>query len=139
MSLGDDGYIPGGTQISVTVLLGTTLLIGGIVGFAAGDELLVFGVTPLHNALHALTGLLAVAAGLFEYGEYADEFNKAAGVVYGLLVVFQAVTPGLAEALLNAHAADLWLHIGLTLAFGGVGFLLPDRDTEAEPTAEPTD
>ena len=138
-TLADDGRIPGGTQISVTLLLGVVLLIMGIVGFASGGQLLVFGVNPLHNVFHLLTGALAVAAGLYADGEYTDEFNKTAGVVYGLLVLFQLVAPDAAAALMNADLADLWLHVGLSLVFGGVGFALPDRDTrrtEADHPAE---
>ena len=136
---GDEGRFDSGIQLSVTVLLGATLLVVGIVGFAAGEQLLVFGVNPLHNAFHALTGLLAVAAGLYANGEYADEFNKTAGVVYGLLVVFQLVAPAAAEALLNADTADLLLHVGLALAFGGVGFMLPDADTRRAEADRPAD
>lgn len=135
---GDDP-IPGGTQISVTIVLGAVLLIMGIVGFASGGRLLVFDVNPFHNGFHVLTGALAVTAGLYADGVYADEFNKAAGVVYGLLVLFQLIAPGAAEALMNANAADLWLHVGLALAFGGVGFALPDRETTRTDAAQPTD
>lgn len=137
----DDDRLRGGTQISVTVVLGAVLIVAGIVGFASGGQLLVFGVNPFHNTFHLLTGALAVAAGLYANGVYADEFNKTAGVVYGLLVVFQLVAPETAEALLNADFADLWLHVGLALAFGGVGFALPDRETrpaDAEETADGT-
>jgi hypothetical protein len=131
--------MPGGTQVSVTVLLGATLLVAGIVGFASGGQLLVFGVNPFHNTFHLLTGALAVTAGLYADGVYADEFNKAAGVVYGLLVVFQLVLPEAAAALLNADLADLWLHVGLAVAFGGVGFALPDRDTRRTDAGQAAD
>ena len=135
----DGGRLPGGTQVSVTVLLGAVLLVVGIVGFMSGGQLLVFGVNPAHNVFHLVTGALAVAAGLYANGLYADEFNKTAGVVYGLLVIFQLVAPGAAAALLNADLADLGLHIGLALLFGGVGFALPDRDRQPAEAAQPTD
>ncbi|WP_435180689.1 DUF4383 domain-containing protein [Halorussus sp. AFM4] len=134
--LTDDGRLRGGTQISATVLLGAVLLVAGIVGFAAGEELLVFGVNAFHNSFHVLTGVLAIAAGLYADGVYADEFNKAAGVVYGLLVIFQLLLPEAAAALLNADFADLWLHVGLALAFGGVGFALPDREASEVETGQ---
>lgn len=137
--LSDDGRIPGGTQISVTVLFGAVLLVAGIVGFASGGQLIVFGVNPFHNVFHLLTGAAAIAAGLYADGVYADEFNKTVGVVYALLVIFQLVAPGAAAALLNADLADLWLHIGLALAFGGVGFALPDRETRRAEAGQPAD
>lgn len=137
--LADDDRIPGGTQISVTVLLGAALLVVGIVGFAAGGQLLVFGVNLLHNVFHLLTGALAVTAGLYADGEYADEFNKTAGVVYGLLVIFQLVAPKMAAELLNVNLADFWLHVGLAVVFGGVGFALPDRERSAAETGQATD
>ncbi|MFC4448530.1 DUF4383 domain-containing protein [Halorussus aquaticus] len=134
--LSGDDRIRGGTQISVTVVLGGVLLVMGIVGFASGGQLLVFGVNPFHNVFHLLTGALAITAGLYADGVYADEFNKTAGVVYGLLVIFQLVAPDAAAALLNADLADLWLHVGLALAFGGVGFALPDRERRATETGQ---
>ena len=135
----DGGRLPGGTQVSVTVLLGAVLLVVGIVGFMSGGQLLVFGVNPVHNVFHLVTGALAVTAGLYANGLYADEFNKTAGVVYGLLVIFQLVAPDAAAALLNADLADLGLHIGFALLFGGVGFALPDRDRRPAEAAQPTD
>ena len=126
----DEGYLRGGVQISVTVLVGAVLLVVGIAGFASGEQLFVFGVNPLHNVVHAVTGLAAVTAGLYRNGEYADEFNKTAGVVYGVLVVVQLVFPDFVAELLNAGTADLVLHILLAVVFGGVGFMLPDRDTD---------
>ncbi|NEU58501.1 DUF4383 domain-containing protein [Halorussus sp. MSC15.2] len=137
--LADDDRIPGGTQISVTVVLGGVLLVMGIVGFASGGQLLVFGVNPFHNVFHLLTGALAIVAGLYANGVYADEFNKTAGIVYGLLVIFQLVAPEVAAQLLNADFADLWLHVGLALAFGGVGFALPDRERSAAESGQVAD
>lgn len=135
----DGGRLRGGTQISVTVLLGAVLLVMGIVGFVSGGQLLVFGVNPVHNVFHLVTGALAVGAGLYANGLYADEFNKTAGVVYGLLVIFQLVAPDAAAALMNADLADLGLHVGLALLFGGVGFALPDRDRRPADATQPTD
>ena len=62
-------------------VVGIVLLLGGIVG-------LFTSMVPLpmhHNAVHVLSGLVALWAGMSGGGKYAAPFAKIFGAVYALL------------------------------------------------------
>ncbi|MBZ5704782.1 MAG: DUF4383 domain-containing protein [Acidobacteriia bacterium] len=62
-------------------VVGVVLLLGGIAGF-------VTSAVPLpmhHNAVHVLSGIVALWAGMSGGGKYAAPFAKIFGAVYALL------------------------------------------------------
>lgn len=101
---------------------GAVLTLVGVSGFlASGDQLLVFGVNPLHNGFHLLTGVFGLGVGLVGTA-YADEYNQSMAVLYGALLLGWFVSPDRMVELLNSGAADAGLHAALAIVFGLVGF-----------------
>ena len=121
----------GRTQVSTALLMGVVLALVGLLGFVLvdgeGQLFGLFGVNPLHNAFHVLSGLVGLVAGYYVSGRFADEYNKLMAVVYILLFVLGLVLFGLMQDLLNVNTADNLLHFGLGLVFAAVGFGLGDQ------------
>lgn len=121
----------GRPQVSTALLMGLVLALVGVLGFVLvdGEGLLfgLFGVNPLHNVFHVLSGLVGLLAGYYASGRLADEYNQLMAVVYGLLFVLGLIVFGLMQDLLNVNTADNLLHLGLGLVFAAVGFGLGDR------------
>lgn len=109
-------------QRLTAVVGGAVLALIGVAGFLApGDQLLVFGVNPLHNGFHLLTGLFGLGVGLVG-ASYVEEYNQTMAVLYGALLLGWFASPDSMVALLNSGLADAWLHGGLAVVFGLVGF-----------------
>lgn len=110
---------------------GTLLILIGVFGFVPGfvtDGRLfgLFGVNPLHNVVHVLTGLLGVVLGRYAGG--ASLFNKVGGVLYLLLFVVGAIAVALGRGLfLNLDWPGNLLHLVLGLVVGAVGFGLGEH------------
>lgn len=108
------------------LLFGAILVAVGVVGFvpqAVTDGKLfgIFGVNPLHNLVHVLTGLLGLVLGSYAGG--ASLFNKVGSVLYLVLFLVGAVAVAVGSGLLlNLNWADNLLHLGLALLVGAVGF-----------------
>ena len=142
--------IPGRTTVAgrspvraVTLLFGAVLLLVGVAGFIpgvttdydhlgfAGDgstaELLgTFQVSVLHNIVHLLFGIAAVAMARTETG--ARMYLVGGGTIYLLLWILGLVLLG-GEGkgnFLPVNNEDNWLHLGLALALLGLGLLLPE-------------
>lgn len=113
------------------LLFGAILVVVGVLGFApqaVTDGLLlgIFGVNPLHNVVHILTGLLGLVLGYYAGG--ASLFNKVGGVLYLVLFLVGAIAVALGSGLfLNLNWADNLLHLGLAILVGAVGFGIGER------------
>src|SRR5688572_18785462 len=75
----------------LSLLFGVVFLAIGILGFVPGitreEHLLgIFHVNAAHNAIHILTGLMALIAGLASE-HAATLFFRMFGVVYGLVAI----------------------------------------------------
>lgn len=110
---------------------GVVYLLIGVVGFfvtgfdnfadATTEELIVFGINPLHNIVHIAVGLLLLAGARTHTG--AKQMNLLIGVVYGLVTVV-GLANVLVDDILSANNADDFLHLVtavLALYFGTAG------------------
>ena len=124
------GVDGGGLQGNVALLFGIVLTLVGVLGFAGilveDGELLIFGISPLHNAVHLLTGIAGLGAGFAAGGAYSRDYNRYLGVVYllvfvvGLVAVLANVT--LLVDLLGLNMADNVLHLAIGVVLAAVGF-----------------
>jgi hypothetical protein len=106
---------------SVTWLLGIVLLLVGIAGFFTGNMLFVFQVDTIHNIVHILSGVVALAA--VSSGEsYARLYLIIFGIVYALVTIVGFVNNGDILGLFAVNDADNYLHAAIALVSLGVGF-----------------
>jgi hypothetical protein len=103
-------------------VVGAVLTLVGVAGFLTGGTLLIFGINPLHNVVHLVSGVLGLAAGFYAGGLWARSYNQGLGVVYLLVTVLGFVAPALAASLLAINSADNFLHLVLGIVLAGVGF-----------------
>ena len=119
---------------TLALLFGVVFLLIGILGFVpavAPNEMLlnIFHVNAAHNAVHLLTGVIALVAGMAGVGA-SKTFFKIFGVVYGLVAVLGFVVgDGMLLGLISNNAADTWLHVGIAVVSLIIGFA---------PSGEPT-
>lgn len=101
-----------------TLTLGIILLAVGILGAVTGGHdhhLIIFGINASHNAVHILSGILAIVAALISL-KAAKTYCLAFGVVYGLVTLAGFIHMPQAVSLLNLNTADNFLHLGITAA-----------------------
>jgi len=135
-----------GLQKNVAILFGVVLTLVGILGFAgilvSGTDpktLIIFGISPLHNAVHLLTGVAGLAAGFIAGGKYGPDYNKYLGLVYilvfvvGVVAVVASITP--VVELLGLNMADNVLHLLIGVVLASVGFGLGSASGDATPTS----
>lgn len=105
-----------------SLILGAVLLIVGIAGYVTGGaDLLGFGLSPTHNLVHVLSGIVGLAAG---WGglKYAKWYCLIFGAVYGLVTILGFLNVAAVVDLLNLNAADNFLHLVIAASALGVGF-----------------
>lgn len=104
------------------------LLIGALGPIVAGQrgDLVVFGRNYLQDAVHVGSGLVGIAAALYDRGEYAWEYLVGFGVVYLGVLVAGVFAPDAMNELLAIDAADNWLHLVLTVGLLGSGLALDE-------------
>ncbi len=117
-------------------LFGVVFVLVGILGFipgittADGRLLGIFAVDPLHNIIHLVSGIAALA--MSGSARSARTFFKGLTVVYGLVLLLGILNPdGPLLGLITHNVADLALHALITLAAAYLGFG-PVRDTEGD-------
>ena len=99
------------------LVFGVVYLIIGVVGFLSTgfenfaadstDQLIIFGINPLHNIVHILIGAMWVAGA--RTAASAKQVNMIIGVAY-LLVALLGIF-GLLDSLINNNGADVVLHL----------------------------
>jgi hypothetical protein len=112
---------------TLALVFGAVFVLVGILGFipaVAPDEHLlgVFHVNAAHNAVHLLTGTIAIMCGLASE-QAAILFFRIFGVVYALVAVLGLVAgdqPIL--GIISNNMADVWLHIGIAAVSLLIGF-----------------
>lgn len=103
-------------------LFGVIFLLVGVLGFVPGltpnGHLLgIFEVNTLHNIIHVLSGILALALS----GSAPKAFFKGFGIVYLLVTILGFIqTPIL--GLIGVNLADNLLHLVVSIAALAVGF-----------------
>ncbi len=106
---------------SVTWILGVVLVLIGIAGFFVDGTLLVFQVDTIHNIVHLLSGVVAIAAA--SSGEsYSRIYLIVFGIIYGIVTVVGFVNGGDILGLFEVNDADNYLHAAITVVSLGVGF-----------------
>ncbi len=85
---------------NLVLILGATLVLVGLAGFAWSD-LLGMHLTPTHNAVHILSGGLALYFGSAGTLAGARGFLLAFGLAYALLGVVGFVAPGIVATVLG--------------------------------------
>ena len=143
-----DRYTP--AQI-YSLVFGATLLLVGIVGFAAdssfetgtnisGGELIVFEVNGWHNLVHILSGLVGLA--LWRNPATARSFALGFGVVYAIVTLWGFIDGNTVLGLIPVNAADNVLHLLIAAAGIAAGLASPavrhdarDRDRGTPRTA----
>ena len=111
----------------LALVFGAVFVLVGILGFVpavAPDEHLlgIFHVNAAHNAVHLLTGIIAIMCGLASE-HAAILFFRIFGVVYALVAVLGLVggdQPIL--GIISNNMADVWLHIGIAAVSLLIGF-----------------
>jgi hypothetical protein len=109
---------------TLVMILGVVFVIIGLLGFFMDSPLLgLFEVDTVHNVVHLLSGVIAIAAAAM--GESAAKtYAKVFGLVYALVTVLGFVM-GTDEKLLGLmviNANDNYLHLLLAVILLYLGF-----------------
>lgn len=121
---------------TMAVLFGIIFLVVGALGFVPAvtkDEMLlgIFHVNTAHNAVHLLSGVVALLCGLSGVGASKNYF-RIFGVVYAAVAVLGFMNPGehtMLLGLISNNTADTWLHV----AIAAVSLILGFMPASAEP------
>jgi uncharacterized membrane protein HdeD (DUF308 family) len=106
---------------SVTWILGVVLILVGLAGFFVDGTLLYFEVDTVHNIVHLLSGVVAIAAA--SSGEhYSRLYLIVFGIVYGIVAILGFVQGGDILGMFHANDADNYLHTAIAVVCLGVGF-----------------
>ena len=106
---------------TVTWILGVVLVLVGVAGFFVDGMLLIFQVDTVHNIVHLLSGVVAIAAASSSES-YSRMYLIVFGLVYGAVAVIGFVTGGDILGLFSVNDADNWLHTAIAVLCLGVGF-----------------
>lgn len=106
-------------------IFGIVFLLVGVLGFIPGitsDGLLlgIFEVDTVHNIIHLLSGIVALAVSSSDKG--AKWYFIVFGVVYALVTVLGFVSTGKVLGLIHVNMADNILHLVIALAALVIGF-----------------
>jgi len=119
---------------TMAVLFGVVFLVVGILGFVPGvtkDQMLlgIFHVNTAHNAVHLLSGVIALFCGMSSLGASRMYF-RIFGLVYGLVAVLGFLNPGdtMLLGLISNNTATTWLHVVIAAISLLIGFLPASAD-----------
>ena len=115
---------------TLTWIFGIVLVVVGILGYVPGATtdgalLGIFAVDGLHNIIHLVTGLAAIAAawGLYSSRLYFQIF----GVVYAVVTVVGFLQGDTVLGLFAVNTADNVLHLIIAAAALWIGFGMKDE------------
>ncbi len=96
-------------------IMGAVFIVVAIWGFIAGDRVWIFHVNAVHNVVHLLSGIGALAC------SFAPRASRIFAIVFGLVYALVGVlgfagVPFVVD-LLHLNDADNWLHIGIAAIF----------------------
>ncbi len=113
----------------VSVAIGGAVVIVGILGFFAGNNILGFGINILHNFVHIITGSLGVFASQYAEGKYSFQYNRWMGLTYIAIGAIGFAIPSLLLNLLNVNFADNILHTLLGVILASIGFAVKNEQS----------
>ena len=128
-----------------TLIFGATLLLVGLVGFAAdagfdvgsdidGDKLLgIFEVSGIHNLVHIASGALLLAASPKRAS--ARLVALAFGVVYLLVAIVGFIQGDNVIGLIPVNSADNFLHVAISVLGIAAGVASSGDDDARSPVA----
>ena len=123
---------------TLAYVFGAILVAVGVLGFVPGvtnDGMLlgIFMVDGLHNLIHLVTGLAALAAA---WGMYSNKlFFQVFGVVYAVVAVLGLLMGGNILGLIQTNMADHLLHLVLAVVFLYVGFMMKESSGMASQSS----
>src|SRR3954465_15913118 len=104
---------------TMAVLFGLVFLVVGILGFVPGvtkDQMLlgIFHVNTAHNAVHLLSGVVALFCGMSSLGASRIYF-RIFGLVYAAVAIMGFLNPGdtMLLGMISNNMATTWLHVVL--------------------------
>jgi hypothetical protein len=121
---------------TMAVLFGLVFLVIGILGFVPAvtkDEMLlgIFHVNTAHNAVHLLSGAVALICGMMGVGASRMYF-RIFGLVYAAVAIMGFLNPGehtMLLGLISNNTADTWLHVAIAAVSLIVGFMPASAET----------
>ena len=121
---------------TMAVLFGLVFLVVGILGFVPAvtkDQMLlgIFHVNTAHNAVHLLSGVVALICGMMGIGA-ARMYFKIFGLVYAAVAVLGFMNPGehvMLLGLISNNMADTWLHVAIAAVSLIIGFMPASAET----------
>lgn len=121
-------------------VLGAVLTLVGILGFIPGlapngNLLGIFAIDPVHNVIHILSGVVALAVAFMANGAYARWYALVFGIVYGLVTVIGFIQGTTVLGLINVNLADNLLHALIALATLTVFFITDNTTNPATARA----
>lgn len=118
-------------------VFGAVFLLVGILGFVPALSpqhsdgmrylLGLFMVGGVHNAVHILSGVAALALGMYSE-KTARLYFLAFGSVYALVTVIGFIQKDTVLGLFHVNMADNLLHLGLAVAILGIGLAVKPVD-----------
>jgi hypothetical protein len=125
---------------SAAILFGVVFLAVGVLGFVPGvtsNQMLlgIFHVNAAHNAVHLLSGAIALWTGLTS-AAHARVYFRVFGVVYALVAVLGFYAgDGMLLGLISNNAPDTWLHVAIAVVALALGFAVKDDSPGAKAAA----
>ena len=117
---------------TVVMVLGVVFALIGLMGFFMESPLFgMFEVDTVHNWIHLLSGVVALALSRSESG--AKIYAKVFGIVYALVTVLGFAMNGDVLGIFRANGADNILHLVLAAVLLWVGFA-PSRGSDSVST-----
>jgi hypothetical protein len=120
---------------TMAVVFGVVFLLIGILGFVPAvtkDEMLlgIFHVNAAHNAVHLLSGVVALFCGMTSMGASRWYF-RIFGLVYGLVAVLGFLAGGdtMLLGLISNNMAVTWLHVAIAAVSLLLGFMPASAET----------
>lgn len=116
---------------NLAVLFGVVFLAVGVLGFipalapmhSDGMRYLLglFMVGGVHNAIHLLSGIAALLAGLTS-AKYSQWYFRIFGSVYALVTVIGFIQKTTVLGIFDVNTADNFLHLALAVVILAIGF-----------------
>jgi hypothetical protein len=121
------------TNRIVALVLGIVFLVIGLAGFFVSSSmsvgnLLGFDVDLVHNLVHLITGIVALAA---VFTGWSRRFNQIFGIIYIIVGLAGLIYPGLyfnsmLLGMMHVNAVDHGFHLIVGIIAAAVGFFVAD-------------